>query len=93
MEKFLETLGYKYRDKVTGYDGVAESVSVDLYGCVQIALRPPSVEKDGKRDINEGRWFDHSRLERLDSPRVMEPVTPSEPRPTGPADKSTMRQG
>lgn len=105
MEKFIEMLGYNYRDKVTKFEGVAESMSIDLYGCIQFGLRPP-INKEGKLD--EGRWFDVTRLERTgkrDS-RVMElPVydhlmraagvqTPAFNAPgSGPADKSTMRRG
>lgn len=86
MDKFLAMLGYKYRDKVTGYEGVAESLSVDLYGCVQIALRPGASTKDGEMKVPEGRWFDWSRIVQLGDQRVMEPV-PMAKEPTGPADK------
>lgn len=61
MEKFLEMLGYRYIDTVTGYKGVASSLCFDLYGCVQIALSPP-VDKEGK--IPDGKWFDVVRLVR-----------------------------
>jgi hypothetical protein len=59
IKKHLYLLGYEVKDKVTGFTGVAESISFDLYGCIQAAIRPP-MDKDGK--IPDGRWFDVSRL-------------------------------
>ncbi len=54
-------------DKVTGFKGVAESVSFDIYGCVQVVVRPQMNE------LVEGRWFDHKRLEiQPDAVRVMD---------------------
>ena len=38
----LELLGLQVRDKVTGFAGVCESVSYDLYGCIQGVVRPPA---------------------------------------------------
>jgi hypothetical protein len=96
MKQYIEMMGFKFRDRVSGFDGVAESVSFDLYGCVQVALRP-SVTKDdkGAMTMQEGRWFDASRLERIPGARVMEVPTferlaSSVPMP-GPADKSSIR--
>ena len=59
MKEYLDILGYKVRDRVTGFVGVATSVCFDLYGCVQVVVR--AEVKDGK--IEEGSWFDHKRLE------------------------------
>src|SRR5690242_8372119 len=66
-EKHAQILGFKVKDKVTGFEGVAASVCFDLYGCVQIAVTPPV--KEGK--LEDGRWFDVQRLDRTSDERVM----------------------
>lgn len=68
IQKYLEMLGYKVEDKVTGFAGIAESISFDLYGCIQIVVKPP-VKKDG--DNIEGRWYDIERLTITSTKRVM----------------------
>jgi hypothetical protein len=67
--KDLELLGCKTRDRVTGMVGIVESISYDLYGCVQAVVRPPVDEKGA---LPDGKWFDVSRLEVLDANPVME---------------------
>ena len=64
----LELLGKKAKDAVTGYEGVIDSVSFDLYGCVTATIKPP-VDKKG--EIPQGSWFDVSRLVILDDNPVM----------------------
>ena len=59
VQDHLRILGMKVVDKVTGFAGVATSVSFDLYGCVQVAVTPPAVK--GAAQV-EGRWFDIPRL-------------------------------
>lgn len=59
IEKHLELLGRTATDKVTKFKGVISTLSFDLYGCIQVVLKP-EIDKDGK-DI-DGRWFDVSRL-------------------------------
>lgn len=66
-EKHAAILGFKVKDKVTGFEGVAASVCFDLYGCVQIAVTPAA--KDGK--LEDGRYFDIQRLTVESSERVM----------------------
>ena len=90
LQKHVDLLGQHARDKVTGFVGVVDSISFDLYGCVQAVVRPPA--KDG--EVKDGRWFDVHRLVILDKPRAM-PV-PSFPQlasadgthTKGPAEKS-----
>ena len=53
-------LGDKLKDTVTGFQGIAISVSFWLNGCVQFALKPP-VDKDGK--VQEADWVDQQQLE------------------------------
>jgi hypothetical protein len=57
--KHFSILGHKVEDKVTGFKGVAATLSFDLYGCIQVVVNP-GVDKDGKpRDQG---WFDIGRL-------------------------------
>ena len=58
--KELEMLGCKVTDKVTGFKGVASSISYDMVGCIQAFIAPPAA-KDST--IPEGRWFDCVRLD------------------------------
>lgn len=58
MNEYLELLGFKVRDVVTGFSGTVTSVSFDLYGCVQAIVSPEF--KDGK--IGDSHWFDLKRL-------------------------------
>lgn len=67
--KDLGLLGLRVRDKVTGWTGVVSCVSFDLYGCIQAVVSPPV---DDKGAIQDGRWFDVSRLIVLDVTPVME---------------------
>lgn len=68
-ERHIELLGYRAKDKVTGYAGVIDSVCFDAYGCIQISLRPP-MNKDG--ELPNGCWFDVTRLEIDTKKRVIE---------------------
>jgi len=70
--KYFDLLGFVCRDVVTGFEGVADSLSFDLYGCIQIGLRP-KLKKDSKIDeYPEGRWFDAKRLKKVGTKPVME---------------------
>lgn len=68
FEKHIDLLGYRAKDKITGYEGVIDSVSFELYGCVHASVKPP-LNKDGK--VENGLWFDVTRLEVDKSSRVM----------------------
>jgi len=94
MNSYLELLGHKVRDRVTGFEGVVSSVSFDLFGCVQTVVTPPMDKKTGKRPDSE--WFDHKRLEKLSKEPVMkqpsfveQPLKVGDER--GPADKPYRR--
>jgi|SRR6185369_17542753 len=63
----LDLLGFKVKDRVTGFTGVVTSISFDLYGCIQ-AIVHPGLDKDGKP--LEQNWFDVNRLQ-LAGERVM----------------------
>ncbi len=81
--KYFDILGHKCRDVVTGFEGVAETLSFDLYGCVQVVVRP-LVTKPG--DYLDGRWFDYNRLMVISQTRVM-PIPIFDDEDKGPADK------
>lgn len=68
IEQFLQILGKKVTDRVTGYSGIVESVTFDLYGCVQAIVRAPVNEK---MEMQECRWFDYKRLLDSNEERVM----------------------
>ena len=69
VQKHIELLGHKVKDKVTGFKGVITTMSFDLYGCIQAAVTPESGERG---DQKEGRWFDITRLKVTSKKRVME---------------------
>ena len=70
-EKHLSCLGYKAKDKVTGFSGVVDSVCFDLYGCIQVSLKPPV---NAKGEVLNGYWFDINRIKILSkSPVVKAP--------------------
>lgn len=61
------TLGFTYRDRITGYSGIAIGHCAYLTGCSQTLLIP-KIGADGKRQ--DGEWFDDQRLEQLEAPRI-----------------------
>jgi len=69
IKKHLSLLGLKVEDKVTGFTGVVATVSFDLYGCVQVIVKPPINENGESR---EGNWYDVSRLKILNKKPVMD---------------------
>lgn len=69
MNKHFEHLGFKGKDRVTGFKGVIASVSFDLYGCVQYVITPP-LDKDGT--LPDGRYFDVTRVEITSKKAVMD---------------------
>lgn len=54
--------GHTYRDKITGFTGVATGYVQYITGCNQ-ALLAPRAEKASDRPCAE--WFDEQRLEHL----------------------------
>jgi hypothetical protein len=86
MMKYLDLLGHEVTDCVTGFRGVAEAVSYDLYGCIQVLLRSPMIEK-GK--LEDARWFDGKRLSKTTEQPVM--PAPSFEQEDGPAEKPAAR--
>jgi hypothetical protein len=52
--------GKKYRDRNTGFEGVAVAITKWQFGCIRIALQP-KVKEDGT--LLEASWFDEESLE------------------------------
>ncbi|QOY96364.1 hypothetical protein IM543_11390 [Massilia sp. UMI-21] len=52
-------LGHTYRDKITGFMGVATGYVQYLTGCNQVLLAPRCGEDGALRD---SQWFDQQRL-------------------------------
>lgn len=93
VRKHLALLGMKVEDKVTGYKGVVDSVSLDLYGCIQAGVNP-GLDKEGVQ--KDCRWFDVSRITVTSKKPVMEAPNfdygvVAEGR-KGPADKQMMHR-
>lgn len=95
IQESINRLGRRAKDKVTGFEGVVDSVCFDLYGCIQLSVKPTTPDKDGK--VREGYWFDVHRVEILEAAPVM-PVPQFDARgkdPStfdhGPAEKPTSR--
>ena len=84
MQKEMKLLGFKAKDKITGFSGIITSVSFDLFGCIQVVISPP-IDKDGK--TREGHWFDTNRLEVTSKTAVMKCRHNFERDDTGSADK------
>lgn len=71
LKDHFELLGYSVRDKITGFFGVCGSISFDISGCVQGLILPPADPKTMK--IEDARWFDTKRLEKINAAVAMEP--------------------
>ena len=54
-------LGQEVKDKVTGFSGIATSVTEFMYGCRRISVDPRELSKDGK--LKENLIFDEPQLE------------------------------
>ncbi len=70
MQDHFKLLGFKARDVVTGFEGVVESISFDLYGCIQAVLRP-TLDKAKPKEVPDGRWFDLKRIAAISKQPVM----------------------
>jgi hypothetical protein len=69
VSEHFKLLGMKAKDVVTGFTGVIESISFDLYGCIQYLLRPPVNEKG---EDGPAGWYDVSRIKLISKTPVME---------------------
>lgn len=60
MAKKEIKLGDSVKDKITGFKGIVVGRAEYLTGCVQFAVLPQRVKKDGT--IPEWEWLDSKRL-------------------------------
>ncbi len=60
------TLGKEYKDKVTGFTGIAVATTTFLHGCRRIGLQPV-VNKEG--EMPESMQFDEPQLEAIEDSR------------------------
>lgn len=56
-------LGARYRDRITGFTGIATGIVRYISGCNQVLLVPAA--KDGN-ELKTGEWFDVQRAEELE---------------------------
>ena len=61
-------LGRTYKDKITGFSGVATGHVNYISGCNQVLLAPP-VDTEGK--LRDSQWFDEQRLEDVGAATVV----------------------
>lgn len=54
-----ELLGYTFKDRITGFVGIAMGYCEYLSGCNQVLLVPPVTAEGAYRD---GQWFDVQRV-------------------------------
>ena len=64
IDKAVDLLGKKAKDKITGFSGIVTSVCFDLYGCIQIILAQQKTTKEssGWIDINRIIIVSHKRI-------------------------------
>jgi hypothetical protein len=60
--KIMIDLGRKYKDKITGFEGLAIGFVTYISGCNQVLLAP-AIAADGA--LREAQWFDEQRLASL----------------------------
>jgi hypothetical protein len=70
LQKAIDLLGFKAKDVITNFEGVITSVSFDLYGCIQVILKPQKVKEDGT--TSHGEWFDINRLKITSKKPIMD---------------------
>lgn len=73
IEQYLNVLGRRVRDLVTGFEGTATALDFNLFGCIQTAVTPNS--PDPEKDENRGQWVDYNRLAVFDLV-IPEPLDP-----------------
>lgn len=77
-------LGWKVRDQITGFEGIAIARTEWLYGCTRYVIEPNKLDKDGK--LPDPHSFDEQRLIVLErSPKFISPdMTDAAKKPGGP---------
>ncbi len=70
-----DELGKKYKDRISGFEGVAVGYVEYLTGCHQVLLSR-AVNDDGSINTT---WFDIDRVEELSEPKVVLPTRADRP--------------
>lgn len=78
------TLGFTYRDKITGFVGVATGHVIYITGCNQTLLTP-MVKPDGS--LSEPVWLDDQRLASVPDVESIHLDNGTNPGPDAPAPK------
>ena len=69
MDEYLKLMGYECEDRITGYKGIATSISFDLYGTIEMTLTPKTQEE---KEARWGQWFHASRIKKISENPVMD---------------------
>lgn len=73
IQELIDCLGYFYKDKITGIEGVCDSVNVPLNGEPRLSLQPID---PNNLEIKTSYWVDFSNAKKLDKERAREPLAP-----------------
>lgn len=57
----MTALGDRVKDELTGFTGIVIVRSEHLQGCLQVAVKPETLDKDGVP--KKTQWFDEPQLE------------------------------
>lgn len=73
------TLGKEYKDKVTGFKGIAVSRIEYFTGCTQVQIQPQGLDKD--KNVKKSEFFDIDKLVEVGKGVLIEVKTPGGPGP------------
>lgn len=82
-------LGNTYRDRITGFLGIAVSRTEYLYGCVRVCLETG----DEKREKSVTEYFDEQRLEAVKGVRLESTAIAGGPGDAPPARQAPPSRG
>lgn len=66
-----KNIGKRARDNITGFEGIIISAIDHLHGCIQYAIKPNKLDKEGKPMA--AVWFDEGQVEILKKPKKYKP--------------------
>lgn len=70
LKKSFKMLGYRVKDRITGFEGIATSVGLELYGATSLSVNP-GMGPDNK--LGDTYWVELPRLEQVSSDPIMSP--------------------
>jgi hypothetical protein len=56
----MAQLGDRVKDPISGFTGIATSITTWLHGCIRLGVVPEKLDKDGKP--KDDRYFDQTQL-------------------------------